>query len=123
MAWEIKHKGTSEVIASGDDADLRGADLSGANLSGADLSEADLSAADLSDACVIDCGQRSDGYQFFMQFSAGKEPLVLVWCRYFTVEAARRHWNETRDGQLLSESLAIIDHGLKMAAIRGLAPE
>ena len=92
----------------GQRADLIGANLRGANLRGADLRGADLSGAD-----VIDCGQRSDGYQFFIHATAKGQPMLIAGCRYFALADARAHWHATRPkGQRLGdESRALLDHG------------
>lgn len=126
MAWEIKHRMSKNVIMGGDgelkDANLNGADLSGANLNGADLKDAYLRGAYLGGTCVIDIGQRNDGFQFYLQLRPerkGDEPLVLAGCRYFPISEARRHWEETRGGtQLGDESQALLDHGERMVSIR-----
>jgi uncharacterized protein YjbI with pentapeptide repeats len=105
-------------------ADLRGADLSGADLRGADLSGADLSRAYLRGAYlrgagVIDCGQRSDGYQFFIHVTAKDQPMLIAGCRYFTLPEARAHWDKNRpEGQRLGdESRAMLDNAERMLAI------
>ena len=107
-------------------ANLRGADLSSAYLSraylrGADLRGANLRGADLSGAGVIDCGQRSDGYQFFIHVTAKDQPMLIAGCRYITLVEARAHWAKTRpEGQRLGdESRALLDHGERMMAIAG----
>ena len=73
-------------------ADLRGAHLYGANLSGADLVYANL----------ISGGQRSDGYEFYGQIKDG-ELWIKAGCRYFSIDEARRHWNETRKDTTLGD--------------------
>jgi uncharacterized protein YjbI with pentapeptide repeats len=100
-------------------ADLRGANLRGANLSNADLRGAHLRGADLSGAGIIDCGQRSDGYQFFIHVTAKDQPMLIAGCRYFTLSEARKHWDKTRPtGQRLGdESRAMLDHGERMLSI------
>jgi uncharacterized protein YjbI with pentapeptide repeats len=106
------------------EADLVWANLSGAYLRGADLSEADLHGANLRGTylrgtCVIDIGQRSDGFQFYLQLREDDEPLVLAGCRYFPISEAREHWAKKRGGtQLGDESQALLDHGERMASIR-----
>lgn len=116
MSWEIKHRITGRTILSGEgrlrDANLRGADLRGADLRGANLRGAD----------VIDLGQRSDGYQFFLQIRENDEPLVLAGCRYMPFSDARQHWLATRDGTKLGdESQALLDHGERLLKIRQVA--
>ena len=97
---------------------LRGADLSGADLRGANLSGAYLRGANLSGARVIDCGQRSDGYQFFIHITANDHPMVIAGCRYLSITDARKHWEDTRAGtQLGDESQALLDHGERMMGI------
>jgi uncharacterized protein YjbI with pentapeptide repeats len=109
------------------EADLVWANLSGAYLRGADLSEADLHGANLRGTylrgtCVIDIGQRSDGFQFYLQLREDDEPLVLAGCRYFRLSKAREHWAKTRGGsQLGDESQALLDHGERLASIRRAA--
>jgi uncharacterized protein YjbI with pentapeptide repeats len=109
------------------EADLVWANLSGAYLRGADLSEADLRGANLRGTylrgtCVIDIGQRSDGFQFYLQLREDDEPLVLAGCRYFRLSKAREHWAKTRGGsQLGDESQALLDHGERLASIRRAA--
>ena len=100
-------------------ANLREANLSGANLSGADLRGANLSRANLRGAGVIDCGQRSDGYQFFIHVTAKDQPMLIAGCRYFTLPEARAHWDKNRpEGQRLGdESRAMLDHAERMLAI------
>jgi len=100
-------------------ADLRGAILSGADLRGAILSDANLRGAILSGAEIIDAGQRSDCYQFYLQLRENAEPMVLAGCRYMPLSHARRHWLETRGGTVLgNESQAMLDHGERIIAIR-----
>jgi uncharacterized protein YjbI with pentapeptide repeats len=98
----------------GSRADLRGADLEGADLGGAYLRGADLEGAG-----VIDCGQRSDGYQFFIHLTAKDGPMLIAGCRYFTLSEARAHWAKSRpEGTRLGdESRALLDHGERMIAI------
>ena len=102
----------------GQRADLSGAKLSGANLSGAYLRGAylrgaNLRGAKLRGAHVIYCGQRSDGYQFFIHATAKGQPMLIAGCRYFALADARAHWDATRPkGQRLGdESRALLDHG------------
>ena len=108
-------------------ADLRGADLGGADLGGADLRGANLRGANLGGAnlgqqWIIQGATRSDGYSFFLQRLTGDtEPTVKAGCRYFTVAAARAHWNETRGGTPLGdETIAILDGLVKLAEARDL---
>ena len=100
-------------------ADLRGADLSGAYLSGANLSGANLSGADLGLTCLIDGGQRSDGYRFIGWM---KESVLQIHagCRNFTFDEAIVHWTETRGNTPLGkETMAILAHIWSSAAARG----
>jgi len=121
MAWEIKHRMSKNVIMGGD-GELKDAYLNGAYLKDANLGGANLSGANLGGTCVIDIGQRNDGFQFYLQLRPerkGDEPLVLAGCRYFPISEARRHWEETRGGtQLGDESQALLDHGERMVSIR-----
>ena len=111
-------------------ADLRGANLYGANLYGANLSGADLYGANLYGANlyganlygqpIIDGGLRSDGYRFMLTNFEQDGLLVIAGCRRFSPADARRHWMETRAAeQLGAESLAIVDHMVALAKIRG----
>ena len=101
-------------------ADLEGAYLRWANLEGADLEGADLRRADLRGTCVIDIGQRSDGYQFYLHCGLD-EPHILAGCRCFTITDARKHWRKTRGGTPLGkESLRMVSDGVARAKIRGL---
>ena len=101
-------------------ADLEGADLRWADLEGADLEGADLRRADLRGTCVIDIGQRSDGYQFYLHCGLD-EPHILAGCRCFTITDARKHWRKTRGGTPLGkESLRMVSDGVARAKIRGL---
>lgn len=102
-------------------ADMRGADLSGADMREANLAYAVMRGADLRSTCVIDLGQRSDGYQFFFHLRYDGEPWVLAGCRYFPLPLAREHWDETRFAgtPLGDETRAILDHGERLMAIRG----
>ena len=106
-------------------ADLRGAYLSGADLSGADLRGAYLSGAYLrgaylSGACLVDGGQRSDGYRFVGWIRDGVLQ-ILAGCRSFDISTARAHWLTTRGGTPLGdETTAILNHIEAVARIRGL---
>ncbi len=101
-------------------ANLRGAYLDGANLRDAYLRDAYLRGAYLRGQVVIDLGQRSDGYAFFLMNLTGEGWRIKAGCRNFTVAEARTHWQTTRGGTRLgNESLAIVDHAERIAAIRG----
>jgi uncharacterized protein YjbI with pentapeptide repeats len=101
-------------------ANLNEADLSWAKLSGADLSWVNLSWVNLSGANLIHCGTRSDGYAFFAQIKDGKI-WIKAGCRYFTIEDAKKHWNETRpDCQLGEESRQLLKNANALVKIRGL---
>ena len=125
---DLRNADLSDADLSGADltgADLRAACLSDANLTGADLSDANLSDADLSGAdlgfnCLIDGGQRSDGYRFIGWM---KESILQIraGCRDFTMAQAREHWAATRGGTPLGEETTVIlDHMERVAKIRGL---
>ena len=104
-------------------ADLSGADLSGADLRGADLRGADLSGADLSDTCLVDGGQRSDGYRFVGWVIDGVLQ-IRAGCRSLAIADAWTHWRETRQGTPLGEeTFAILTHIVAVAKIRGLIKE
>jgi len=106
------------------DANLAGANLSGADLSGADLSGAYLSGTDLAGAVgfaglLIDGGLRSDGYRFLMTRTEPGPWRVKAGCRNLTIEEARYHWAATRAATPLGEeTLAMIDHMIRLATIR-----
>lgn len=105
-------------------ASLRNANLRGSNLSGADFWEADLYGADLTfaildETCLIDGGERSDGYRHIGQVRDGVL-WILAGCHYMPIHQARHHWQKYRDGQGKSaESLAICDQIERMAESRG----
>ena len=101
-------------------ANLRGADLRGADLREANLREADLRGADLKGQPIIDGGIRSDGYRFMLTNFKQDGLFVIAGCRRFSPADARKHWAETRGGtQLGAESLALVDHMVALAKIRG----
>ena len=70
---------------------------------------------------TIALATRSDGYSFCV-FATDAGYALTAGCRFFTsFEAAREHWRTTRGGtQLGDESLAIVDHLERIAAIRGI---
>ena len=123
MTVEIKHRFTGKVIKTVDAdnlsySNLYNADLSGANLSGANLSGADLSGANLRETCVLNLGQRSDGYNFYAQ-EKSDGLWILAGCRCFHIDAAKKHWETTRKGQNLgAESLLFLEHAIALAKIR-----
>jgi hypothetical protein len=100
---------------------LRGADLRGADLRGAYLGGAYLGGADLGGQWIIQGATRSDGYPFFLQrLTTDAEPMVRAGCRYLTLPAAFKHWNDTRAGTpLFDETLAIVDCMVALAKIQG----
>lgn len=101
-------------------ASLRDAALQGAGLQGVNLEAAYMRGAYLAHTCIIDIGQRSDGYQFYLHCGLG-DPHILAGCRYFTIADARKHWRNTRRGTPLGEeSLRMVADGLARAKIRGL---
>ena len=60
---------------------------------------------------------RSDGYTFLVTDTTDGLR-IIAGCHYSTFEQARAHWTETRGGtQLGDESLALVDHLERMAAI------
>ena len=109
-------------------ADLSGANLSraylgGANLSGANLSDAYLGGADLGETCLVDGGQRSDGYRFVGLVDDGVLQ-IYAGCRSLSVTKAWAHWTETRGGTPLGEeTFAILTHIVAVAKIRKLIGE
>ena len=86
-------------------ANLLGANLLGADLSGADLSRADLLGSNLNSLKVTSLARRatrSDGYEFFLwRTDAGFR--VKAGCRFFMMDEAWRHWEETRGGSPLGD--------------------
>jgi hypothetical protein len=103
-------------------ADLRGADLGGADLGGADLRGADLGGADLGDQWIVQGPARKDGYFFSLQkLTADKVPMVKAGCHHFTLPEAREHWGSPAYPvrELGDEALAIIDHMVALATMRG----
>ena len=139
MKYEIKNRYTAavqftdEIDALKDanlrDANLRGAnlkaaDLKGANLRDANLRYANLGGADIRDTCLVDGGQRQDGFRFVgwvmddvLQIRAG--------CRNYTIKEAREHWSSTEypDAKLGAESILILDRIEQTAILRGLIGE
>ncbi len=101
-------------------ANLCGANLCGTNLSSAYLRGADLRGADISGTCLIDGGQRSDGYRFVGHVVEGAL-MIHAGCRYLQISEARDHWIRTRGGTPLGdESFIILDHIERVAIVRGL---
>lgn len=105
--------------------DFRGAYLGGAYLGDADLRDADLrgaylGGADLGGQWIIQGPVRSDGWSFFLTNYKLEGVRVKAGCRNFTLAEARTHWQNTRAGTLLGdETLAILDHMLTLAKLRG----
>jgi len=83
-------------------ADFSNADFSNADFSKANLSNADFRGANLGDSDLISGGQRLDGYEFYGQIKDG-ELWIKAGCRYFSIDEARRHWNETRKDTTLGD--------------------
>ena len=84
-------------------ADFSNADFSNAYLGNANLSNADFRGANLGDSDhLISGGQRLDGYEFYGQIKDG-ELWIKAGCRYFSIDEARRHWNETRKDTTLGD--------------------
>ena len=101
-------------------ANLYGANLTRANLDGAEPYGANLDGANLGDTKLIDGGLRSDGYRFWLIHSTEQGWRIKAGCRNFTVADARTHWSQARDVLSLNiEALAIVDHMLALAKIRG----
>lgn len=68
----------------------------------------------------IICASRSDGWLFVCAPRQNASPVVIAGCRYFTFTEARAHWSATRGGtQLGDESLVLVDHLERMAALQG----
>lgn len=98
-----------------------GANLIGANLSGANLIEANLSWAVGILGKIIDGGIRSDGHRFLLTKTEPGSWRVRAGCRDLSLDDAYLHWNDSRpDGdKIKEETLAIIEHMVKIAKIRG----
>ena len=109
-------------------SNLRGSNLSysnlrGSNLRGSNLSGSDLSGSDLRGHPIVVGGLRSDGYQFLLTNFPEQGVRILAGCRDFTgAEQAREHWT-AKGGMLGAESLAILDHMLNLARIRGIVTD
>ena len=104
-------------------ANLRGANLSSTNLRGANLSGAYLNGAGLGKTCLVDGGQRSDGYRFVGLVDDGVLQ-IYAGCRSLSVTKAWAHWTETRGGTPLGEeTFAILTHIVAVAKIRKLIGE
>ena len=102
---------------------LSGSDLRGSNLRGSNLSYSDLSGSDLRGHPIVVGGLRSDGYQFLLTNFPEQGVRILAGCRDFTgAEQAREHWT-AKGGMLGAESLAILDHMLNLARIRGIVTD
>ena len=102
---------------------LRGANLSSTNLRGANLSGAYLNGAGLGKTCLVDGGQRSDGYRFVGLVDDGVLQ-IYAGCRSLSVTKAWAHWTETRGGTPLGEeTFAILTHIVAVAKIRKLIGE
>ena len=100
---------------------LGGADLRGAYLGDAYLRGAYLGGADLGGQWCIQGPARSDGYFFTLTNFKDEGVRLKAGCRNFTLEEARKHWNETRQGTALgAETFAILDCLEAMAKARGL---
>ena len=104
-------------------ANLYGADLRGADLGGADLRGANLGGANLARTCLVDGGQRSDGYRIVGWVKDGVLQ-IRAGCRSLAIDAAWKHWAETRaDTPLGEETFAILTHIVAVAKIRKLIGE
>ena len=67
----------------------------------------------------IIAANRSDGYTFLICRDSENVIRITAGCRYFTPEEAISHWTNTRSGTKLgAESLQIVDHLVKMLAIK-----
>ena len=67
----------------------------------------------------ICAASRSDAYLFIITPDKDGVLRIIAGRRYFTIAEARAHWTATRGGTPLGdESLAIVDHLERMAAIR-----
>ena len=95
-----------------DGASLVGARLDGARLDGARLDGANLTGAKINAKTAIGIlrrATRSDGYEFFL-WHCQEGYFIKAGCRFLDMEAARQHWNNTRQGTaLVDESLDILD--------------
>jgi len=63
---------------------------------------------------------RSDGYTFLLANDYVKNvPIVIAGCRYFTFDAAEKHWQSTRGGTKLGdETMSILKHLAFMSNLR-----
>ena len=101
-------------------ANLTGANLTDANLTGANLARAYLARANLTGAkCLVDGGQRLDGYRFVGWIKEGVL-MISAGCRNMTLAEYRDH-NAARDNEALrDETTAILDHIERVVTIREL---
>ena len=86
-------------------ANLARAYLDGANLDGANLAGANLAGAKINDKTAIGIlrrATRSDGYEFFL-WRCQEGYFIKAGCRFLDMEAARQHWNNTRQGTALGD--------------------
>ena len=86
-------------------ANLARANLDGANLDGANLDGAYLVGAKINDKTAIGIlrrATRSDGYEFFL-WRCQEGYFIKAGCRFLDMEAARQHWNNTRQGTALGD--------------------
>ena len=101
-------------------ANLTEANLAEANLTGADLRRADLARANPGSHKILQGPIRSDGWQFMLTNLDGEGWRIKAGCRYFTLDEAREHWQQTRGGTPLgNETFAILDALLAIAKARG----
>ena len=101
-------------------ADLADAYLADANLAGACLTDAYLAGANLDGAqCLIDGGQRLDGYRF-VGWIKNNAVMIRAGCRSLTLAQYREHNAKRDNAALRDETTAILDHIERVATIRGL---
>jgi len=96
-------------------ANLEDAYLGGAYLAGADLGGTNLRGADLGDAYlehaknILSFGPCIDGWLFYAVPLKG-DLMIMAGCRWFSLEEARKHWQETRAGTDIGlQRLRILD--------------
>lgn len=122
MQFEIEHRFSKAVIFTAEIDCNESADRSiklGLAVSISVNKGADLRGADLTDAYLINCGFRSDGYEFYALTRSG-ELWIKAGCRFFSISDARKHWVKRAGTQLGEETTAILDHAERTAKIRGL---
>ena len=98
--------GASLTCASLTGANLTGANLTGASLTGAILTRANLTSAKINEGKIalgiLRRATRRDGYEFFL-WHCEDGFYIKAGCRFFNMEKARAHWQNTRAGTPLGD--------------------